>query len=219
MRYRKKVPTTNARPDASLPILGGAFQTGKTGRPTRLEQLSPETYSKLIVFIRSGAFQEQAAKAIGVTPGTFRQWLSRGEEDVETETDTVFAKLYLDVMQARGEARVFAETQVRSENPLAWLRYAGRSRENEPGWDDQEQVVSHVLSGDEEHPVTVTHKSDAMRQALELLQSLGMNPHAVLEQRPENIFSDVPKLAAPEGASTEVTPVSAADPPQLSEGG
>ena len=58
----------------------------------------------------------------------------------------------VDVREARAQARVAAETEVRRDNPLAWLRYGpGRDRAGEPGWTER-----HEIAGADGAPVRFT---------------------------------------------------------------
>jgi hypothetical protein len=54
---------------------------------------------------------------------------------------TPHANFYREVTRARARARFAAETEVKKENPLAWLRYGpGRERPGEEGWTDSNKV-------------------------------------------------------------------------------
>ena len=113
-------------------------------------KLTPETQKTIVAFIRSGAFDWVAAEAAGICGKTFRRWMEAGEQGHATYTG-----FYEAVREARGQARVTAEVDVRKDNPLAWLRYGpGRDRGPEKrGWTDSKDVT---VKGDEEAPIPVT---------------------------------------------------------------
>ena len=118
--------------------------------PGRNTKLTPETQTKIVSYIRSGAFDWVAAEAGGIAASTFRRWMKDGELGV-----AAYIGFYEAVRVARAEARVTAEVEVRKDNPLAWLRYGpGRDRGPEKrGWTDSKDVT---VKGDEEAPIPVT---------------------------------------------------------------
>lgn len=104
------------------------------GRPTLL---TPETHSKIVAYVRAGAFDWVAAQAVGIDPTTFYNWMKWGRNGRPK-----YVQFFKDVSQARAEARVIAEAEVRKADPFKWLRYGpGREREGEPGWTDAVQVT------------------------------------------------------------------------------
>ena len=99
-------------------------------------------------YTRAGAYDHVAAQAAGIDPSTLRRWMERGAQGRQPFRD--FAH---DVAQARAQARVAAEIEVRRDQPLAWLRYGpGRERPGAPGWT---QSVQHERSGPEGGPIPV----------------------------------------------------------------
>ncbi|MCC6235826.1 MAG: hypothetical protein IT580_24535 [Verrucomicrobiales bacterium] len=80
-----------------------------------------------------------AAEAAGIGKSTFYRWLQRDE----SEARGIYHEFGRDIRQARAQARVAAEAEVRRDNPLAWLRYGpGRAGPGEPGWTDSHEVVT-----------------------------------------------------------------------------
>ncbi len=108
------------------------------GRPTKL---TPEVHRQVVAYFRAGSFEWVAAEAAGVSKSTFHRWLQRGA----TETRGAYHAFAEEVRQAKAQARVAAETEVRRTNPVAWLRYGpGRERPDEPGWTERQQhEVTH----------------------------------------------------------------------------
>jgi hypothetical protein len=52
------------------------------GRPPLLE-VQPELQSKVVTFVRSGAFPERAATAVGISERTHYAWMARGRDELE----------------------------------------------------------------------------------------------------------------------------------------
>ena len=114
----------------------------------RRTKLTTEVHQQIVAFIRVGAYDWVAAEAAGIGKSTFYRWLARGEQ----RADAPYRAFYEDVRQARAQARVAAETDVRRDQPLAWLRYGpGRERPGAPGWTE-----SHTLQGADGGPIRFT---------------------------------------------------------------
>ena len=114
----------------------------------RRSKLTPAVHDQIVAFCRAGAFDWVAAEAAGVHRATFYRWLARGAREARGP--------YHDfddaVRQARAQARVAAETEVRRDQPLAWLRYGpGRERPGSPGWTE-----SHTIQGADGGPLRFT---------------------------------------------------------------
>jgi hypothetical protein len=108
----------------------------KRGRRSKLITLlsgKAEAYSKMLAFIRAGAFACDAASLLGIAPETFCRWMARGA----LERRGIYRQFRQEVEQAQAVARCTAEIEVRRLNPLAWLRLGpGRTRPGLPGWTD-----------------------------------------------------------------------------------
>lgn len=101
------------------------------GRHTKLTQEVQET---ICVYIRSGAYDWVAAEAAGISSSTFYRWMQEGER----RSSGKYRDFYEAVRQARAQARVAAEIEVRREQPARWLtKGPGRDRPGEPGWGDR----------------------------------------------------------------------------------
>lgn len=130
---------------------------GLSGRASQLETLCPQLYARMLFYIRVGAFNSVAAGSIGVSPKTFSAWMKRGQEDFAAEVSTPYARLWLDVYQARSQARLLAEVKVAQDNPLAWLqRGPGRTLpavvNTETGEEIMEEVPGWTGGGNEAVP-------------------------------------------------------------------
>ena len=145
----------------------------RRGRRPRLLDLPPGSYERIIEYIRVGAFDHQAAAALGVTPNTFASWLRQGER----ARSGIFYTFFMDVMRARAEARVLAEAQVKRDNPLAWLRHGpGRTRDGLPGWTEDESTLhlQGMLAHHVQGSVTVAPLTENdMLSTLRVLEELG----------------------------------------------
>ena len=108
----------------------------------RRSKLTSEVHQRVVSFIRAGAFDWVAAEAAGIGKSTFYRWLDQGKN----AASGIHHEFWEDVRQARAQARVAAETEVRRDNPLAWLRFGpGRERPAEPGWTQSHDVTLNGL--------------------------------------------------------------------------
>jgi hypothetical protein len=117
--------------------------------------LTPERQQRIISYIRAGAFDWVAAEANGVDRFTFVEWIKRGEDTHSVRPSTEqYAQFAQAVREARAEARLSAEVEVKRGEPLAWLmKGPGRDRPGEPGWTDRPSSdalphVTIILAGD-----------------------------------------------------------------------
>jgi hypothetical protein len=121
----------------------------------RATLLTPERQQRIVSYIRAGAFDWVAAEANGVDRRTFFEWVQRGDaEHPDREQTDRYAQFAHAVREARAEARLSAEVEVKRGEPLSWLmKGPGRDRPGEPGWTDRpsQDALPHVtiiLAGD-----------------------------------------------------------------------
>jgi transposase-like protein len=109
----------------------------RRGRPPGSVSLTPEIEATIVAFVRSGAFLEAAAEAAGISPRTLYDWLDRASGRPGSRPSTpkirAFAK---NVLKAKAQARVGAETRVYRDKPEQWLKHAARSKDGVEGWTD-----------------------------------------------------------------------------------
>jgi hypothetical protein len=99
------------------------------GRPPLLDDQIEAT---ITAAIRAGAYAWVAAQAAGVSQTTFHRWM--------TDDRPRYRQFREKVDQARAQARLAAEIEVRKTKPEVWLRLGpGRERPGEPGWTDSMQ--------------------------------------------------------------------------------
>lgn len=78
--------------------------------------LTDEVIDKLVAYVKAGSFRQPAAKALGISPNTFKQWLETGQrhreeiEEGERAELTRQAKLVIELEKAEGECFI-AEQQ------------------------------------------------------------------------------------------------------------
>ena len=114
----------------------------------RRTKLSPEVHQQIVAIIRAGSYDWVAAEAAGIGKSTYYRWMERGEASAAEP----YRSFWSAVRQARAQARVAAEIEVRRDNPFNWLRYGpGRDRAGEPGWTER-----HELAGTDGAPVRFT---------------------------------------------------------------
>jgi len=103
----------------------------------RASKLTPEAQTAIVRHIRAGAFDWVAAQAVGITPKTFWNWMKWGAGGNDT-----YVPFFLEVSQAKADARTIAESAIFKDNPFAWLRYGpGRERPGEPGWTESKEIT------------------------------------------------------------------------------
>lgn len=117
--------------------------------PGRPSKYSDKTANTMLKYIEAGAYDYQAAEAVGIDQATFFRWMSRGANGEQP-----FMDFRAKVVQAKATARVKAEITVRATKPLSWLRYGpGRERPGRPGWteaahiESQEGAIDAIESG------------------------------------------------------------------------
>jgi hypothetical protein len=93
--------------------------------------LTPALQTLILQFIRAGGYDWVAGEAVGVPRGHFARWLSIGEQTQRRP----YREFFLQVLQARAEARLSAELGALKKDPRFWLRYGpGREVPERPGW-------------------------------------------------------------------------------------
>lgn len=144
------------------------------GRPSKLQELmenDPTTYQKILMYIRAGAYDHVVAEAMGVAADTFSRWMSRGRQHEKDGKQSPYRRLHRDVVEARAQARLMVEMEVRRTNPEFWLRCGpGRTREDMPGWTDKPLQVSVTTQPSPPQPID----RRTLAEALCVLEDLGL---------------------------------------------
>lgn len=110
---RKPPAKRAARKTAAKPP---AEETRSPGRPPLLE-VQPELRQKIETFVRSGAFPERAAVAVGISERTHYAWMARGRDELEERESAAIAgdarkpqdQMYVDYVLAIEKAVAEAE--------------------------------------------------------------------------------------------------------------
>jgi hypothetical protein len=179
-------PTTEREPDdTTLPEAVSAPTRNKGGRPSTL---TPEVIKSVSTRVFGGAYVWVACAAEGIGPTTFYRWMQKGKKESEAVEDreeagevvevSLHAQFYREVQRARAKARYAAESAVKKDNPLAWLRYGpGRDRPGEEGWTESNKVELTGKNGTPLHPsgpvVDPAKLSDVELDLLEKLLTKG----------------------------------------------
>jgi len=165
-------------------ILADPTKAPRKGRRMALYRLPPETYQAFLQYLRLGAFDHVAAAALGITPETLKRWTKRGEK----ESSGIYRSFYLDVLEARGHARLMAELQVKRDDPKFWLtRGPGKTKPGLPGWTEEAAIR---LNGEVEHRTTEQIAPlPNLAEALEILQELGL---LTLSEATKQLFRQLP---------------------------
>jgi hypothetical protein len=155
------------------------------GRPSIL---TPDIHRAIVAGVRAGGYDSIAAQAAGVSRSTFRRWIKLGETRSARQPYKRFAA---DVREARAQARLSAEVEVRRALPFNWLRFGpGREREDEPGWSESRET-KHL------GPTDVLHSDEWSRIASAIDEALRPFPEARLA-----VAAAMTRIAAPEGSSS-----------------
>jgi hypothetical protein len=86
----------------------------------------------IVAFVHAGGFPEVAAEAAGIPREVFRRWMAQGDRP---RAGKLVRELVEAVRTAQAQARLSAETEVRSARPLDWLKCGpGKDASNSPGW-------------------------------------------------------------------------------------
>jgi hypothetical protein len=94
--------------------------------------LTPEVERLILSYIRSGGYPWVAAESAGIPRAVFRQWLGRG---AKSQGRGIYRRFYVNILQARAQARLGAEVETRKRDPRFWLTHGpGREKPNLPGW-------------------------------------------------------------------------------------
>lgn len=153
------------------------------GARPKIQQLmkyNQDGYRQLLTLIRQGVYDYVAAEAIGITLRTWVRWLKEGEN---APTGSWANQFFLDVMQARSQARVTKELQVAKDDPKFWLRSGpGKTRLGRPGWTENVGIVGDedaaAVQHEVEHVGSITHREEAtvddLAQSLLVMEELGM---------------------------------------------
>jgi hypothetical protein len=149
-RKPKEAPRSGpagAAPAAQLVTMTPAPRAAEKHAGGRETLLTPDLAQRIVSFIRAGAFDWVAAEANGIDRHTFWEWIRRGENEDERPQTDAYAKFAKQVREARAEARLSAEVEVKRGEPLSWLmKGPGRDRPGEPGWTDRpsSDALPHV---------------------------------------------------------------------------
>lgn len=120
---------------------------------------------RIPAYIRAGGYPEVAAVAAGMPREVFADWMQRGEQP---HSPTRYRAFVRSIFQAEAQARLGAETLIRRERPLDWLKHGpGKERSGRPGWSapirggSVDAVASHLLQ-DPRVQAFITHLLDCL---------------------------------------------------------
>lgn len=172
---RRNAPKSRNGNDLDSPQKKRRSRVGRKSALERLLESQPDILGKVINYIKLGAYDHVAAQALGVRAETFARWMRKGSRK---SAPKLYRQFYDDISQAKAQARLLAEVQVKQDDPKYWLRIGpGRTKENLPGWTEQpdmviEQHSTHEHAHTHSHQLTVT--PDVAGEALGHLARLGL---------------------------------------------
>jgi hypothetical protein len=130
-------------------------------------ELTPRLIEELAERIKAGAFEEVAAELLGVPLLLYRHWLARGEGPGARGP---CRDLLRAVRQARAQARLLAEMDLRRDAPKVWLLNGpGKDTTDLPGWAAPPRPREHGREAPLnplEHPEVVALMSAVMEALL-----------------------------------------------------
>lgn len=197
----------------------------RVGRVSVLEHIiryDPNTYNRMLLFIRLGGYAWVAAEAMGISAEQFCRWLARGAR----ETEGIYYQFHQDVTRAQAMARLMVELKVQEDNPEFWLRCGpGRSADriapprlaknrrtkqykllralDLPGWTQQEEANKEPLNvtlnfGGEnvkESPVDATNLGQALNMMVDMgLIEIKPGLHKVMEAQSKGLSVTIDDL-------------------------
>ncbi len=110
----------------------------------RRDVLTEEVEKKILAGIRQGAYELVAAEAAGVPAEVYKSWLGRAKQ---RSTPAKFRQFAYKVMEAKAQARLFAEIELRQKDPKFWLtRGPGKETVDFPGWSKEVKPQLPVTS-------------------------------------------------------------------------
>lgn len=110
------------------------------------ERPTPEIERHITAAIRGGAFAHVAAESIGVPRRVFARWLAMGRRK---RARPLYRTFWLEVIQAKAQARLAAEMEARKKDAKFWLRYGpGKEAAEAPGWVSPSKTPDNKGDGD-----------------------------------------------------------------------
>jgi hypothetical protein len=86
----------------------------------------------IVSFVQAGGFPEVAAEAAGIPREVFRRWMAQAGRPRSSKSVRELAEA---VRKAQAQARLSAETEIRTGRPLDWLKCGpGKDAPDSPGW-------------------------------------------------------------------------------------
>lgn len=119
-------------------------RNGRYRIPRAMAKLDPQTVQGILSYVRSGTYDFVAAEAHGVDREVWAEWMERGIRGEEG-----FIDLYAQVAQASAQARALSEIDIRSNNPLAWLRFGPPRHRTRGGAGWGEEKLNKYAGGDQ----------------------------------------------------------------------
>jgi len=112
--------------------------------PKNQHRLTPELILQLCTRIRGGAFEHVACESLGVPYEEYQKWLELARRK---RSRKIYRDLAAAVHQARAEARLKPEMEMRDKNPRLWLLQGpGKETNTRRGWSSSPQALKDEQS-------------------------------------------------------------------------
>jgi hypothetical protein len=150
--------------------------------PGRPLTLTLEVHKKIVKVLAAGNYRRVAALAAGIEPGTLDRWLYDGMVDRDRGDDSVFSRLYKDVVEAEQKVtQKMVASLVRGgeKDPKFSVEYLQRRHPDE--WGNRSRIVHE---GNADAPlqtkgtlvVDISERAERFRPLLEKLASVVVAP-------------------------------------------
>jgi hypothetical protein len=142
----------------------------RRGRPPGSVSLTDEIQSSIVSLARGGVLPTVAARAAGINPRTYHDWMARGQDRHRSRPNTPKLKAFAKAVdRAAAEAIAAAEASLHRDHPDRWLNRAAPAGSEEVG--GPESLVAH---GPQETSIDLSRWSDEelMDETQQLLQAV-----------------------------------------------
>jgi hypothetical protein len=126
--------------------------------------LTAQLIQQICGYIKGGAFEQTACEVAGVPHEVFMDWLSQARQK---SASTIQRLLLQSVRQARAQARLKPEMQLREDSPRQWLLHGpGKQTPDSPGWSAAPRAAGGTTAPTEQFAARMYEMIMAIHQAL-----------------------------------------------------
>ena len=145
-----------------------------------------QRFNKYLDFLRAGVSMQAAAGQIGIRADRAYSWYRRGEQG--GAGSKWYRLFYRKTHKALQESTAIAETEVKSQNPMAWLS-KGPGRLINEGWSDPDKVDMQLVGKIEQQVLAIPQK-DILLALAELRAAGIMNIGDIVDGQSRNVTEE-----------------------------